>query len=205
MGNLVISIMIVGEMDLMRGALAAVLAQEEDLEVVSELPMWKGGSATAPARSAAVVILDLDRYGVEAVATVQRLVRELPESRIVALTGQQAPELMRQALDAPLWGLVSADTSPDRLVGLIRQVAAGERVIDPNLAAAALRAAENPLTEQERAALRLAAEGLPSGEIARRLFRSPGTVRNTLSAAIRKTGARTRLEAVRRAREAGWL
>jgi two-component system response regulator DesR len=205
MGKLVISIVIVGEVNLMRGALAAVLAQEEDLEVVCELPMWRSGSATAPARAAAVVVLDLDRCGAEGLATVQRLVRELPESRIVALTGQQAPDLMRQALAAPVWGLVSADTSPDRLIQLIRQVAGGERVIDPDLAAAALRAAENPLTEQERAALRLAAEGLPSGEIARQLFRSPGTVRNNLSSAIRKTGARTRFEAVRRAREAGWL
>jgi len=205
MGNLVISIMLVGEIDLVRSALAAVLAQEEDLQVVCELPLWSCGTAAPRARRAAVVILDLDRYGADGLATVQQLVRELPDSRIVVLTGQQAPELMRQTLDAPVWGLVSADTSPDRLIQLIRQVAGGERVIDPNLAAAALRAAENPLTEPERAALRLVADGLRSGEIARRLFRSPGTVRNTLSAAIRKTGARTRLEAVRRAQEAGWL
>jgi two-component system response regulator DesR len=112
---------------------------------------------------------------------------------------------MRQTLAARVWGLVSADTSPDRLVRLVRQVAAGRRVIDPALAAAALRAAENPLTGQERAALLLAAAGMRSREIAERLYLSAGTVRNHLSSAMRKTGARTRLEAIRKAQEVGWL
>jgi len=197
----VISIVILGGAALSRGALAAVLAQEGDLEVVPEPPEPAGGAVPR----LAVVVIDLDRYGVDGPATIDRLAGELPEARLLVLTGRRAPELLRRALAAQVWGLVSADTSPERLARLIRQVAAGERVIDPDLAAAALRASENPLTEKEQAALRLAAVGMRSREIAERLHLSPGTVRNYLSRAIHKTGARTRLEAIRRAQAAGWL
>jgi two-component system response regulator DesR len=200
----VISIAIVGAVDLAWGALAAVLGQADGLAVTGERA-WDQAPAAAGAPAPDVVILDLDRYGPDAAATVRRLARELPDSRILVLTGQRSPELMRQTLAARVWGLVSADTSPDRLVRLVRQVAAGRRVIDPALAAAALRAAENPLTGQERAALLLAAAGMRSREIAERLYLSAGTVRNHLSSAMRKTGARTRLEAIRKAQEVGWL
>lgn len=205
MGRLVISIMIVGELDLVRGALAAVLAQEDDLEVTSELPVREPAVTAADVRQPAVVILDLDQYGSDGLDTVRRLTEELPESRILVLTGQQAPELLRHALAAQVWGLVSAEASPDQLAAAIRQVAGGRRVIEAVLAAAALRPSRNPLTEQERSVLRLAGDGMRSREIAAQLYLSPGTVRNYLSAAMRKTGGRTRLEAVRVAKEAGWI
>jgi two-component system response regulator DesR len=204
-GDLLISVMIVGEVDLVRGALAAVLAHEEDLEVTPELPLREDVIAAARVHHPAVVIIDADRYGADGLATIQRLGDELPECRVLLLTSQLTAEVLRRALAAGVWGIASPDTSPEQLVQSIRHVAAGERVIDSTLAAAALQTANNPLTDQECAVLQLAGDGMRSREIAERLFLSPGTVRNYLSAAMRKTGARNRLEAVRRARAAGWL
>jgi two-component system response regulator DesR len=203
--NLVIPIMIVGEADLVRGALAAVLAHEDDLEVTSSLPQPQDAITAARAHRPAVVIIDADRYGADGLAAIQRLGHELPECRVLVLTNRWTAEVVRRALAAGVWGVTSADTSPEQLVQSIRNVAAGERVIDSALAAAALQSPDSPLTEQERAALLLAGEGMRTREIANRLFLSPGTVRNYLSAAMRKTGARNRLEALRRARAAGWL
>jgi two-component system, NarL family, response regulator DesR len=200
-----IPIMIVGEVDLVRGALVAVLAHEDDLEVTSAFPLPEDAITAAHAHRPAVVVIDVDRYGADGLAAIQRLGHELPECRVLVLTAQWTAEVIRRALAAGVWGVTSADTSPEQLVQSIRHVAAGERVIDSALAAAALQAPGSPLTEQERAALKLAGRGLRTKEIADQLFLSPGTVRNYLSAAMRKTGARNRLEALRRARSAGWL
>jgi two-component system, NarL family, response regulator DesR len=200
-----IPIMIVGEVDLVRGALAAVLAHEDDLVVTSAFPLPEDAISAARAHRPAVVIIDADRYGGEGLVAIQRLGRELPECRVLVLTNQWTAEVVRRALVAGVWGVASADTSPEQLVQSIRHVAAGERVIDSALAAAALQSPNSPLTEQERAALVLAGEGMRTREIADQLFLSPGTVRNYLSAAMRKTGARNRLEALRRARAAGWI
>lgn len=200
-----ISTMIVGEVDLVRGALAAVLAHEDDLEVTLEIPLWRDAIAAARAHRPAVVIVDVDRYGVEGLAAVQRLGDELPECRVLLLTRLRTAEVLRRALTAGVWGIASPDTSPEQLVHWIRKIAAGERVIDSSTAAVALASDGSPLTDREIAVLRLAGDGMRSPEIAERLYLSPGTVRNYLSAAMRKTGARNRLEAVHRARAAGWL
>jgi two-component system response regulator DesR len=197
--------MIVGEVDLVRGALAAVLAHEDDLDVVSELSLRDDVVATARAHRPAVVIIDIDRYGADGLAFAPKLAADLPDCRVLLLTSQQPASALRRALTAGVWGIASPDTSPDRLAQAIRLVARGERVITPVLAAAALLPAQNPLTDQERAVLLLAGDGLRSQEIAERLFLSPGTVRNYLSSAVRKTGARNRLAAARRARKEGWL
>lgn len=197
--------MLVGGVDLVRGALAAVIEREDDLEVTLELPLGEDVVAAARTHRPAVIIIDADRHDADGLAAVQRLGDELPECRVLLLTSQQAAEILRRALAAGVWGIASPDTSPDQLVHSIRTVAAGERAIDSTLLAAALQPTGNPLTDRERAVLRLAGEGMRSREIAEHLHLSPGTVRNYLSAAIRKTAARTRLEAVRRARSAGWL
>jgi two-component system response regulator DesR len=197
--------MIVGEVNLVRGALAAVLAHEDDLQVTSELSLREDVLAAARTHRPGVVVLDLNRHSADGVELAGRLAGELPECRLMVLTGQRAPEVLRRVLAAGVWALLSVDTPPAQVVQAIRLVATGERVVEPALALAALRTAANPLTGQERAVLRLAAEGLRSREIAERLYLSPGTVRNYLSAAMRKTSARNRLEAVHRAGEAGWL
>lgn len=197
--------MIVGEVDLVRGALAARLTHEDDLEITSELPLRDDTVDTARSDRPAVVIIDIDRYGADGLLVARRLAAELPACRVLLLTDRQTPPVLRRAMALGAWGLVSPEMSPEQLAQVIRQVAAGERVIDMGLAAAALASVDNPLTAHERAALRLAGEGLRSREIAERLYLSPGTVRNYLSHAIRKTGARNRLEAIRRAQQAGWL
>jgi two-component system response regulator DesR len=197
--------MIVGEVDLVRGALAAVLGYEDDLEVTLEIPVLEHAIAAARAHRPTVIVVDVDRYGAAGLAAVQRLGDELPECRVLLLTGRRTAEVLRRALAAGVWGIASPDTSPEQLVRWIRRIAAGERVVDSTLAAVALTSAANPLTDRETTVLRLAGDGMRSREIAERLYLSPGTVRNYLSAAMRKTGARNRLEAVRRARAAGWL
>jgi two-component system response regulator DesR len=197
--------MIVGEVNLVRGALAAVLANEDDLQVISELSLREDVLAAARTHRPGVVVLDLDGHGAGGVELAGRLAGDLPGCRLMVLTGQRAPEVLRRVLAVGVWALLSVDTPPAQVVQAIRLVATGERVVEPALAVAALRTAANPLTERECAVLRLAAEGLRSREIAERLYLSPGTVRNYLSAAMRKTGARNRLEAVHRAGEAGWL
>jgi two-component system response regulator DesR len=211
----VISVMIVGEVDLVRGALAARLRHEDDLEITSELPLRDDTVVTAINDRPAVVIIDIDRYGAGGLTVARRLAAELPACRVLLLTDRQTPPVLRRALALGAFGLVSPEMSPEQLAQAIRQAVAGERIIDMGLAAAALADAfprparrprqDNPLTAHERAALRLAGEGLRSREIAERLYLSPGTVRNYLSHAIRKTGARNRLEAIRRAQNAGWL
>lgn len=201
-----ILVMIVEEVGMVRGALAETLSSEPDLRVTATLSL----SQEDPVRAArsqppAVIVIDARHYGAEAVEVARRLGAEVPVSRVLLLTDAPDGEVWRSALAAGVWGLVSVDISPEQLAQSIRQVATGERVVDPEISAAALRLPSTPLTEQERAVLRLAGDGLPSIEIAAQLFLSDGTVRNYLSAAIRKTGARNRLEAARLARQKGWF
>ena len=162
--------MLIGEVDLVRGALAAVLTHQEDLVVTGEVSLRQNVLAAARQRRPAVVVLDIDRYGAAGLTMAHRLADELPESRVLLLTSRQRADLLRGALEAGVWGEASLDSWP-----------------------------------AERAALSLAGAGLRSWEIGAKLFLSPGTVRNYVSTAIRKTGARNRLEALRRAQDAGWL
>jgi two-component system response regulator DesR len=149
--------------------------------------------------------IDVDRYGVDGFDSAQSLADQVPQCRVLVVADRLTAVLVRRALAAGVWGIAGPDTSPEQLAQAIRQVAAGERAIGPALAALALQPVENPLSDRQRVVLALAGEGLPAREIARRLFLSPGTVRNYLSVAMTKTGARNRLDAVRRAREEGWL
>lgn len=199
-----ISIMMLGEMDLVRDALAARLAHEGDLEIVSVLRYQDDIVPVARERCPAVAVVDVDHSDEDAMAAADQLAVAVPECRVVLLAGRE-PALVHRALAAGVSGLVSRDTAPEQLVRVIRQVVAGERVIDPTLAAAALHPVTSPLTGQEQAVLSLAGDGLRATEIAERLFLSRGTVRNYLSSAVRKTGARNRLEAARWARKRGWV
>jgi two-component system response regulator DesR len=198
-----VRVLLVSELGLLRGALDAVLSQEDDLTVTGLGPEHDVVAAAHQAK-ADVAVLDLDmadRCGLE---LARRLVDELP-CPVLALAGEGTPGALRQALDAEVRGFASKDRTPQELAELIRRVADGYRVIDPVTALAALAVADNPLTARELDVLRLAAEGLTTRAMARRLFLTDGTVRNHLSAILRKTGTRNRLEAVRHARDAGWL
>lgn len=208
-GREVIPVMLVGDVGLARTALAAVLTHTGDLRVVSSLSLGADLVAAARDRQPAVAVLDLspDRHppGAHTLDAVERLCGQAPRCRALLLVGRYTEAVLKRALSAGVWGVLSQEISPEQLVVSIRQVAAGERVVEHRLAAAALRVDDSPLTDQERVVLGLAATGARSRDIGDQLFLSAGTVRNYLSSAIRKTGARNRLEAVRWAREAGWL
>ncbi len=152
-----------------------------------------------------VAVLDLDMPGAGGLSAARALEAALPDCRILILTALGSPEALRSALAARVGGFMLKDAQPHQLAAAIRSVAAGEHVIDPKPAAAALTARVSPLTSRESDVLRLAAAGAELDETARQLHLSQGTVRNHLGAAVTKLDARTRLDAVRIAREQGWL
>jgi len=203
--DFVIRIVIVEEMGLLRGALRAVLSHEVDLEVVADLAECGEIVAVVRIQRPDVVVVDIELSKGDMLAVVRRLGVEAPDSAILALSRQRSPDVLRAALRAGVRGFVGKDVPPAELVRLVRAVATGELVLDPAAAVAALNPPDSPLTQRERDVLLVAAEGLPLKEIARRLFMAHGTVRNHLSAILRKTGARNRLEAIRQAQRDGWL
>ncbi|MCD9875940.1 response regulator transcription factor [Streptomyces guryensis] len=202
-----IRVLLVEETDLVRGALAALLTREEDIEVVAAAPGCGQAVTRAMAYRPDVVVIDCDGDAVEegALGTSQELSERLPECRILLVAGTATPEYLRRALAQRVTGLIGRNSPSDFLTEGVRKVAAGERFIDPELALLALSSAGSPLTPRELEVLRLTAEGSPTREIAARLSLSVGTVRNHLNAVSRKTGARNRIDAIRIARQSGWL
>ncbi|WP_017592837.1 response regulator transcription factor [Nocardiopsis potens] len=200
-----IRVLLAEDMHMIRGALVALIAGEPDIEVVADVSSGDGAVAAAAEHRPDVAVLDVQMPGVDGLAAAGMILDRLPGCRILILTQLGRPELLRRALAAKVRGFMLKDAPPAELAGAIRRVAAGERVIDPNLAAAAIEARENPLTDREAEVLRLAGEGDDLAEIAARLHLAKGTVRNYLGAVVTKLGARNRLDAVRIAAEAGWL
>jgi two-component system response regulator DesR len=204
-----IRIVLVEPMGLLRDALAAVLRAEDDLHVVAELDGLTGVEALARPVPPDLAILGLEPSDPDGADTVRRLREQLPDSRILVLTGRKGAHRLRRALGSRalndlVRGLIDKDTTPPQLVRHIREVAEGQRVVDPRLLPS-LTLRDNPLTGRERDVMRLAVLGMPAAEIAVNLDMSTGTVRGYLSAIVRKTGARTLVEAARIARDAGWL
>ncbi|MFE3765711.1 DNA-binding response regulator [Streptomyces sp. NPDC059104] len=200
-----IRILLAEDMHMVRGALAALLGLEADMEVVAQVARGDAVAAAALAHRPSVAVLDLDMPGADGLSAARELGAVLPDCRILILTALGRPEALRSALAARVGGFMLKDAQPDQLAAAIRSVAAGEHVIDPRLAAAALTVKESPLTPRETDVLRLAADGAELDEIARALHLSRGTVRNYLGAAVTKLDARNRLDAVRIARDQGWL
>jgi two-component system, NarL family, response regulator DesR len=192
---------------LLREALAMVLGREPDLQVVADARDDEETLVRARETRPDVAVVDIALPGDTSVPALCRtLCEELTECGILVLLDNDVTSSRALAQLAPRVGLIGTDASPAELVESIRQLAAGKVVLDPRLAVAALAATEtNPLTEREREVLRLAVAGLPTKEIARRLHLSSGTVRNCLSRVLTKTGARTRLEAIRVAQTSGWI
>jgi two-component system, NarL family, response regulator DesR len=202
----VIRVMIVEEMDLARGALAAVLESAEGIEVVAQLAGGEDVLTSAREYRPDVTVIDVARCDPEGLRIPSQLRRQQPGNEVLVLCGQRTPEGLRHLFDAGLRGFLDKEAPTDQLVESVRRLAAGDWVIDAVLAAATLHTGtDNPLTERQRDVLRLAGAGVPTAQIARQLYLSPGTVRNYLSAAIRKTGSRNLLEAVHYAERAGWL
>jgi two-component system, NarL family, response regulator DesR len=200
-----IRVFLVIDMSLLRGALAALLSSEDDIEVVAGMAMGDRVIPTAIRHRPDIVVVDVDQGGTDVLATAQGLQQRLPECRVVVLATARRPGLVRRALDVPVAGAVDKDAQPRRLLTTIRQVAKGKRTIDPALAVAAIGVAGSPLTPRELTVLDLASGGASPTEIAQRLFLSRGTVCNYLSRVMTKLDARTRIDAIRIACEAGWI
>ncbi|MDK1473042.1 response regulator transcription factor [Streptomyces sp. 549] len=200
-----IRVLLADDEHLIRGAMAALLALETDLLVVAEAATGPEALARARAHRPDVAVLDLQMPGSDGVAVTSALRTELPECRTMIVTGHGRPGHLKRALAAGARGFLPKTVSARRLAEIIRSVHAGDRYVDPELAADAISSGESPLTAREAELLELAADGAPIAEIARRASLAPGTVRNYLSAAAAKLHAENRHTAVRRAREHGWL
>jgi two-component system response regulator DesR len=200
-----IRLLIADDQELIRGAFVALLALQDDFEVVAAVGRGDEVVPAATEHRPDVALLDIEMPGIDGLAAADALTREVPECRSLILTTFGRPGYLKRAMEYGAWGFVVKDAPPEQLVDAIRRVAAGERVVDPVLAADSLRSGESPLTARERDVLIAARPGTSVSEIAGKLFLSEGTVRNYLSAAIAKTGTRNRVEAVRTADERGWL
>lgn len=200
-----IRVMIVEEMDMLRGALSAILASENDIEVVAQYASDEEAFASTHAHRPDVTVMGVPQCDEDGLAAARKLRERMPQCGILVLTARQTVDGLRHVLSAGLRGFLDQDVPPSHLIEAVRKIAAGDWAIDPVLAVATLHPDRNPLTRRQREVLRLAGAGLPAAEIAKQLFLSPGTVRNYLSAAVRKTDSRTILEAIRRAEQAGWL
>src|SRR3954471_75439 len=190
---------------MIREALAALLSFEGDIEVGAQVGRGDEGLAAARKTHPDAGALDIEMPGMDGLAAAAELKKHNPATKIVILTTFGRPGVLRRALESGVSALLVKDSPADKLTDTIRRVLAGERVIDPDLAAAALADGVNPLTPRERDVLGASADGRTIAEIAAQLFLSEGTVRNYLSACIQKTGARNRAEALRIASERGWL
>jgi two-component system, NarL family, response regulator DesR len=200
-----IRILIAEDQGMVRGALAALLAFEPDLEVVAEVSAGDEVLAAARETSPDIALLDIEMPRMDGIEAAAALRREVPDCTPLILTTFGHPAYLRRAMEAGAAGFLVKDAPAERLANAIRRAATGERVVDPELAAAALAGGESSFTPRELEVLQASAGGAPISEIAGRLYLSEGTVRNYLSAAIGKTGARNRIEALRIAREKGWV
>ncbi len=202
----VIKVLLAEDQSMVREALAALLGLESDIEVVAQVA--RGDEVLQAARAHAdldVALLDIEMPGATGIEAAALLHREFPALKLVVLTTFGRPGYLRSAMEAGADAFLVKDAPAAQLAAAVRKVLAGERVIDPTLAAAALADGANPLTDREREVLRAAADGATNAELATTLHLSQGTVRNYLSTAIQKLTARNRAEAVRIAREKGWL
>jgi two-component system response regulator DesR len=188
-----------------RTAIRRLLELEGDLEVVAEVGRGDEVVEAARANGAEVALLDIEMPGKDGIAVAADLRRELPACRALIVTTYGRPGFLQRAMAAGAAGFVSKDASPEYLSDAIRRCAAGEKVVDPGLAAAAFRLGQSPLSAREREVLAATTSGATVAQIARSLHLSEGSVRNRISDAISKLGARNRADAVRIASEQGWL
>jgi two-component system response regulator DesR len=204
-GSANIRLLLADDQAMVRGALAALLGLEPDLQVVAEVGRGDEVVAAAQASRAQVALVDVEMPGLDGLAAAKQLRAAMPECRVLIVTTFGRPGYLRRAMEAGAAGFVVKDTPARQLADAVRRVHQGLRVVDPALAAETLTAGASPLTSRETDVLAAARGGGTVADLARKLNLSSGTVRNHLSAAIGKTGARTRAEAVRLAEENGWL
>jgi two-component system response regulator DesR len=200
-----IRLLLADDQALVRGAMAALLEMESDLTVVAEVARGDDVLDAVLANAVDVALLDVEMPGLDGITVAGQLAVQAPTCRVLMVTTFGRAGYLRRAMAAGAAGFVVKDTPARLLADAVRRVHQGLRIVDPTLAADSLAYGDSPLTERETEVLLAARHGATVADIARRLHLSDGTVRNHLSAAIGKTGVRTRAEAVRRAEERGWL
>ncbi|MGW0207223.1 response regulator [Streptomyces sp. NPDC003233] len=200
-----IRVLLAEDQGMMRGALALLLGMEEDIEVVSQLGSGDGIVDAVLAHRPDVALLDIELPGISGLDAAAELREQSPDCRVLILTTFGRPGYLRRAMEAGAAGFLVKDGPVEELAAAIRRVLTGETVVDPALAAAALSAGPSPLTARECDVLKASVDGATVADIAGKLHLSESTVRNYLSSAIGKTGTRNRAEAVREARQQGWL
>jgi two-component system response regulator DesR len=204
-GRRVIRVLIAEDMHMVRGALVALLNLEPDIQVVAEVASGDDILPTARRWTPDVAVIDIDLPGKDGLTAAVEIHAGLPDCRTLIVTSLGRPGTLRRALSARVSGFILKDSPAEKLANAIREVAAGRRVVDGDLAFTAWENTDCPLTRREIEILRLAADGADAVDIAARLFLSAGTVRNYLTTIVTKTNARNRVDAIRLAREAGWL
>ncbi|MCZ9310136.1 response regulator transcription factor [Corynebacterium uberis] len=200
-----IRVLLADDQALVRGALAALLSMERDIEVVAQVDSAAGLAEHAQRSRADVALVDIDMPGGGGFAATEHLREDYPACRVLIVTTFSRPGYLARALAAGARGYVVKDAPPEELAQAIRRVHSGLRAIDPALAAESWATIASPLTPQEEQVARRALRGLSPGDIAQDMGISAGTVRNYISAIIAKTGAGNRFEAVRVAEERGWI
>ncbi|WNM36723.1 response regulator transcription factor [Streptomyces sp. Li-HN-5-11] len=200
-----IRVLLAEDQGMMRGALALLLGMEEDMEVVAQVASGDAIVDAALAHGPDVALLDIELPGRSGLDAAAELRERAPGCRVLILTTFGRPGYLRRAMESGAAGFLVKDGPVEELAAAIRRVLAGETVVDPALAAAALSAGPSPLTARECDVLKASADGATVADIAAKLHLSESTVRNYLSSAIGKTGTRNRMEAMREARQQGWL
>jgi two-component system, NarL family, response regulator DesR len=200
-----IRVLLAEDQAMVRGALSALLSREQDIEVVAEVARGDAVVQVALATRPDIALLDIEMPGSDGLAAAQALRTALPACRSVILTTFGRSGYLRRAMESGAVGFLLKDAPASELAVALRRVMKGERVVDPELALAALSEGNNPLTSRERNVLTASLFGASLAEIAVRLVLSEGTVRNHLSIAMQKLGAQNRMEAARLAEQKGWL
>jgi two-component system response regulator DesR len=200
-----IRVLLAEDQDLVRGAMAALLSLEPDIEVVAQVDRGDEVVGAAVESRPHIALLDIEMPGTDGIAAAAALSTRLPGCRVLMLTTFGRPGYLRRAMASGASGFLLKDAPAADLAVAIRRTVNGERVVDPQLAAQALSEGDSPLSSREAEVLAASSDGASVAEVAQRLFLSEGTVRNHLSAAIQKLNARNRMEAARVAQEKGWL
>ncbi|MBG0821851.1 response regulator transcription factor [Planomonospora sp. ID91781] len=200
-----IRVLLAEDMHMIRSALVALLRLESDIEVVAEVVRGDEIVPAALRTRPDVAVLDIDLPALDGITAASELRERLPGCRVLILTALGRPGEVRRALAGGIEAFLVKDAPGDRLADAIRRTAQGLRVLDPELVTAAMEYGASPLTAREREVLAEAARGAPAEEIAARLHLSAGTVRNYLTGAVGKTGARNKVDAIRIAQDAGWI
>lgn len=200
-----IRVLLAEDQTMVRGALASLLELEPDIEVVAQVARGDAVEDAAAEARPDVALLDIEMPGMTGLEAAEHLAKRVPECRVLILTTFGRPGYLRRAIAGGAAGFMLKDAPATELAGAIRRAAAGERVVDPGLAAAALSEGDSPLTARELEVLACSRDHATVAEIASALYLSPGTVRNHLSSAMQKLGAANRAEALRITEEKGWL